>query len=313
MGSFFSSILERLQEVFNPETMGNTLAQFLANSIVALLTFGAFYFFWRLINRFVGSLLERTKVDKTAARFVQTALKYSVLIIGVVTALSAIGVDTASVIASLGIAGLTIGFAARDALSNIISGLFIFWDRPFVLGDLIEVNDHYGRVDDITLRSTRVVTVDGKMLAIPNSVMVNTTVASYTNFPNLRLDVEVTVGVAENIGRVRRLLLDLVENDPDYLATPSPQVVVTQLNDYNVVLELRVWLKDERQHIPKRFSLREAMYHVLNEAGVDMPFETLQLTPLEIKAGAEIATFGVGSMISEMPKDEESLNPEEEL
>ena len=100
-----------------------------------------------------------------------TAVKYTVLTVGVVSALGQVGINTGSLLASLGIAGLTIGFAARDALSNIISGIFIFWDRPFVIGDLIEVNSQYGRVDRITLRSTRVVTVDGRMLAIPNAAM----------------------------------------------------------------------------------------------------------------------------------------------
>jgi small conductance mechanosensitive channel len=83
-------------------------------------------------------------------------------------------------LASLGIAGLTLGFAAKDTLSNVISGLFIFWDRPFVVGDLIEMDGKYGRVEDITLRSTRVVTPDGKMLAIPNSAIVNSSVWSRT-------------------------------------------------------------------------------------------------------------------------------------
>ena len=87
----------------------------------------------------------------------------------------------------------------------MISGLFIFWDRPFVIGDFVEVGGQYGRVESITMRSTRVVTSDGRMLAVPNSLVVNTTLASYTNFPHLRLDVSFTVGVTENLQRVRGL------------------------------------------------------------------------------------------------------------
>ncbi len=104
----------------------------------------------------------------------------------------------------------------------MISGVFIFWDRPFVIGDLVEVDGHYGKVEDITMRSTRVVTPDGKMLAIPNSTIVNTTVASYTNFPHLRLDVGVTIGVNEDIGRVRPILLSAAGSDNDFLAEPAP-------------------------------------------------------------------------------------------
>ena len=283
MKNFLNGILTRLQESFNPEILGQTIAQILASLIVALLIFAVFYFVWRLLNRMFEPIIRRTQLDATTASFVKTVLKYVILAVGVVQALNAAGIDTAAVIASLGIAGLTIGFAARDALSNIISGVFIFWDRPFVIGDLIEVDDYYGKVEAITLRSTRVVTVDGKMLAIPNSVMIDRTVASYTNFPHLRLDVEVTIGVAEDIRRVREILLQLVQNNANYLSDPIPQVVVTNLGDYNITLELRAWLKDERHHREHRSALREAMYHTLTQAGVDMPFETIQLAPVELR------------------------------
>lgn len=282
MDTFLSGIAERLRTIFDPEILGASSAELFANLIVGLATFAAFYLLWRLLDLIARPLL-RKRLDATTRVFVERMIKIVVLTFGLVQALASVGIETGAVIASLGIAGLTIGFAAQDALSNLISGILIFWDRPFVIGDLIEVEDHYGKVDKITLRSTRVVTVDGKMLAIPNSTMVNSTVASYTNFPNLRLGVEVTIAVTENIDRVREILLDLVRNNLDYLAEPAPQVVVTQLNDYNVALELRAWLKNERQHIPKRFALREAIFETLTAAGVDMPFETLQLTPLEIR------------------------------
>ena len=185
--------------------------------------------------------------------------------------------------ASLGIAGLTIGFAAKDALSNLISGLLIFIYQPFLIGDLIDVDDQYGRVDKITLRSTRVITVDGKMLAVPNTEIINKTVASYTKFPHLRLDIPVTIGLSENMDRVRQLLMDLVERDDDFLTEPRPRMAVTQLNDYNVAIELQAWLRDERTHVEKRFHLRERVFSTLTEAGVDMPLETIQLAAMDVK------------------------------
>jgi small conductance mechanosensitive channel len=179
--------------------------------------------------------------------------------------------------------GVAVGFAARDAFSNLISGLLIFLDRPFVIGDLVEIGGEYGQVTQITLRSTRIVTSTGKMLAVPNADVINKVVASYTNFPHLRLDVPITIGVGEDIQRARRLLLSVVKNDADYLKDPSPEVVVSQLNDYNLELTLRVWLDDERDHVPKRFALREKMYEALRAAGVSMPYETLQLMPLKVE------------------------------
>ncbi len=170
----------------------------------------------------------------------------------------------------------------------MISGIFIFWDRPFVIGDLVEVGGEYGRVDDITMRSTRVVTPDGRMLAVPNSTVVNTTVASYTNFPHLRLDVSFAVAVDENLQKVRDVALAVCRGDDGLMAEPLPQVVVTALNDYNVAMELRVWLADEKKHVAARHALRERLFEALRAASVDMPFETLALAPLEVRGASAV-------------------------
>ena len=281
------SIADRLAELFSPERLLRYLADdLLPDLLVAVLTFAAFYLLWRLLRRAANGVLARTALDTTARRFVETVLKYVILTVGGVTALGQLGVNTGSMLASLGVAGLTIGFAAKDALSNIISGIFIFWDRPFVIGDHIEIGGQYGTVEAITMRSTRVVTPDGRMLAIPNTEIVNSIVASYTNFPHLRLDVGVTVAVTENLGRIRELLLGLVRDPPCYLKDPAPRLVVTELNDYNVALELRVWIDDEREHVARRFELREEMFATLTEAGVEMPFQTFTLTPVTVNRGS---------------------------
>jgi small conductance mechanosensitive channel len=276
MLDFLIAMRTRLAETFDPEAASVTVSTWSQNLLLALLTFLVYYVLWRVTRVLMVPLLRGLDVDETGRSFFQTVTKVVILTIGVVAALSQLGVNTASLLASLGVAGLTIGFAARDALSNIISGVFIFWDRPFVLDDLIEIDGKYGRVDRITLRSTRVVTVEGKMLAIPNAEVVNRTVASYTNFPHLRIDIPLTVGVGEDLGRARKILLDLVREDDDFMAQPPPEVVVTQINDYNVLLTLQAWLRDERRHIPKRFDLRERAFDALRSAEVDMPFETIR-------------------------------------
>jgi len=282
MSELINVILERLQTLFNPETLGTQLVDFIIDLVVALITFAAFYLVWVIVRHLLKRFLPKSRFDKTSQAFIKTIFQYTILLLGLVNALSVMGVDTAGLLASLGIVGITIGFAARDAFSNLISGILIFLDRPFVIGDLVEVGDNYGRVAQITLRSTRIITGDGKMLAVPNAEIINKTVTSYTNFPHLRLDVEVTVGVNENIDQVRQILFEVIQNDPDYLQEPPARVVITRLNDYNVALELQAWIKDERIHIEKRFELREKIFNALTEKQIEMPFETLQLTPLTI-------------------------------
>ena len=273
----------KLQEALGATGMVDKIVTWIPNLLSAFVIMALFWGVWRASRRAADLVIRGAELDPTAADFIQTVLKYVLLTIGVVTALGKVGIDTASILTSLGVAGLTIGFAAKDALSNMISGIFIFWDRPFVIGDFVEIGGQYGRVESITMRSTRVVTPDGRMLAVPNSTVVNTTVASYTNFPHLRLDVSFTVGVTEDLQRVREAALAVCRDNEQFMREPPPEVVVTALNDYNIAMELRVWLRDEKRHVAARHSLREKLFEELRSADVEMPFETFALAPVELR------------------------------
>lgn len=268
-------LLDEIFLEFSAKQIARSIAEWIPNVVGAVLVFVLYFAIWRASRALVNALMQRAGVDATAQNFIRLVLRYTLLGIGVVSALGKMGVNTSSVLASLGVAGLTIGFAAKDALSNMNSGIFIFWDRPFVLGDLVEIDGHYGRVENITLRSTRVVTVDGRMLAVPNSKVIDSTIVSYTNFPHLRLEVDFTIGVNEDLKRVRKIALELCGDSQAFLQTPTPEFVITGLNDYNVAAQLRVWIKDETTHVRARLALREALFEALREQKVDMPFETI--------------------------------------
>lgn len=283
MGEFFTNVFVRFQEVFDPKLVGEQIAGSLVNFIVAVLTFVAFYLGWLIVQLLLKTVLRSAKMDQTSQAFLQTVVKYAIILAGIVNSLAVLGVDMTGLLASLGIMGITVGFAAKDAFSNLISGILIYIDRPFVIGDLVEVGEFYGRVDQIKLRSTRIITSDGKMLAVPNTEIINKTVTSYTNFPNLRLDIAVAIGVNEDIRKAREVLLSTIQGDSAYMDAPPARVVVTQLNDYNTSLELQAWIKDERRHVEKRSELREKIFNAMNAAKIDMPFETIQLMPINVK------------------------------
>lgn len=282
MQTFFENVLTRLQEVVDPATLGDKFAETLVDISVVLIILVIFYILWRLVRLVLRTSLKRTPLDQTAESMIQKVVQYFILGAGVVVALGAAGTQISTLLASVGVVGLTLGFAAKDALSNLIAGFLIFIDRPFVIGDLVEISGHYGQVEEIKLRSTRIVTSNGLMLTIPNTEVINEIVASYTNYPHLRLDVKVTIAVDEDIQKVRKILLGLVEGDDRYMTSPAPRVLVTELNDYNVAMELQAWIENERTHVPMRSELRERAYNALIDAGVDMPFETLRLTPIRI-------------------------------
>lgn len=285
MQSTLQTISDRLYSAFSIGTLTEKLAAGLVNLLVASVVFAAFWLLWLILRSVIATAFKRANSDATTTSFMLTALKFALLTIGAVTALDSAGIKTSAVLTSLGIVGLTVGFAAKDALSNLISGVLIFLDRPFVIDDLVEIDGRYGRVHRITLRSTRIITNDGKMLAVPNTEIINRIVTSYTNYPNLRLDIAVNIGVHENIARVREILLGLIQDQAVFMQTPAPRVVVLALNDYNIALELQAWVYKEREHVEHRYALREAIFNALNDAGVEMPLETLQLAPFQVQSG----------------------------
>lgn len=286
MSELLNAILEQLQTALRPDTLGTRAAELFTDVAAGLIVFALYVVLWLIVRTLMKPVMRRSPFDETSNVFIMAIIKYGLLVIGVVSALAAAGVNTAALLASLGIAGFTIGFAAKDAFSNLISGFLIYLDRPFVIGDLVEIENNYGTVDQITLRSTRIITSDGKMLAVPNADIINKTVASYTNFPHLRLDIEAMVGVDEDLNRVRQVLLAQVVQDHSFLQEPPPRVIVTQLNDYNVAVELQVWLENEREHGDQGPALRESVFDALRAAGVEMPYETLQLMPIEVHGTA---------------------------
>ncbi len=278
------TLTERLAAAFDPDPLVEAVSLWLPNLLAALVTIVGFTLVGRILQAALTALSHRTHMDPTVLSLLRASTRLALLVLAAVTVLSQLGIDVTGLVAGLGVAGLTVGFAARDTLSNIISGVFIFWDRPFVIGDLVEVDGNYGRVDAITLRSTRIVTVDGRMLAFPNTTVANTMVASYTNFPHLRIDVDVTVDVNSDIGQCRRVMLQQVRDRAVWMDDPAPVVAVTELGDYFVRLELRAWLHDERSHIDRRVELRENIFEAFRREGIDMPYETIELRPVVMRS-----------------------------
>ncbi|MEZ5428291.1 MAG: mechanosensitive ion channel family protein [Pyrinomonadaceae bacterium] len=270
-------VLERLKAYFDPAVIAAKTMVILENVVIAAIILLAFYILYRILRGVLVRIITRFELEKTFVSFLFLTLKYTIFIFAAVTTLDQIGLNITSLLAGLGIAGLALGFAAKDTLSNIVAGIFIFWDRPFYIGDLVEIEGEYGEVQDITLRTTRIVTPDGRMISIPNQNIAANKITSYTMFPHLRLDVEVTIGVEEKIAGAREKILEIVRDDPRFLKTPEPVVLVQELGNYYTKLELRVWLEDTKQHINVRAELREKIKDALDAAGVEMPFETLEI------------------------------------
>jgi len=177
-------------------TFGGALLDFtIAHIVPALVVAVVFYVVYRVLNKVLGNALTRShRVSAGVRQLALKALRLGLFSFAAITALGQLGVNVTALIAGLGIAGIAFGFAARDTLENLIAGITILVDAPFQVGDNIEVQDTFGTVEEITLRSTRVRTLDNEIAILPNAKMITEKIINHTMLDTLR--VRILFGIA---------------------------------------------------------------------------------------------------------------------
>jgi small conductance mechanosensitive channel len=198
--------------------------------------------------------------------------------------LDQLGVNVAVLVGGLGIAGIVAGFAARDSLENFIAGVTVLVDKPFRVGDYIEIDDQYGQVDEITLRSTRLRTVRNRIMVLPNTHMITQQLMNHTMRNVLRIDIPFGIAYKERPDEAREVLLPVVEDDDRILSNPSPSVVVTEMSDSSVDMTLRFFIRTPSEEVPIRWEYTENVRETLREADIEIPFPHRQLFLDEAKA-----------------------------
>lgn len=262
------------------------LVQFVLDGLVpAFFALLFFYVVYAVTSRILHGVLGRGKRIKQGVRqLVMRAYRVVLFSFGTIIILDQLGMNVGALIAGLGIAGIALGFAARDTLENFISGITILLDQPFRVGDNVRVEDTFGTVQEITLRSTRIRTLNNEMAVFPNAQMIQQKVINHSLLGVLRIVIPFGIAYKEYPQQAREVVLKATEGDarlhPDY----PPSVVVTQLNDSSVDMELRLFLKDPLLEVPVRFEYIEKVREALRAADIEIPFPHLQLFLDEAKA-----------------------------
>jgi len=258
---------------------------FLERGLKALAAFLLLYVLYRLLATGLFRVLDRSEGIEPGLQSVllKTFRVVTLLFIGVIV-LDQLGLNVTVLIGGLSIAGVIAGFAARDSLENFISGITILVDKPFQVGDYIEIEDEYGQVDEITLRSTRIRTVQNEIIVLPNLQMITQRVINHTKRNVLRVDVDFGIAYKEYPEEAREVLLPLTEDDDRIFSEPSPTVVVTGMNDSSVDMALRFYIRDPSQEVPIRWEYTEKVREALREADIEIPFPHRQLFLDEAKA-----------------------------
>jgi small-conductance mechanosensitive channel len=184
-------------------------------------------------------------------------------------------------IATVSAAGtLAIGFALKDVISNFVSGVFLFVDRPFKIGDWIEWDDRKGEVEDISLRVTRIRTFNNELLTVPNRKLANQTVKNPVDGDKLRMSIQFGIGYEDDIEEATEIIIEEAEIHEGILTNPEPSVRLVNLGDSDVVLQSRVWIDDPTRsdYVRVKGSYVKSVKERFDEEGIDMPYPHRELS-----------------------------------
>lgn len=207
---------------------------------VVLLIVGWLVIGW--LRKLLVKILSR-RMDIASSQFLGQISRALLLIILFIAVLSQLGMNTTSLLAALGAAGLAIGLALKDSLQNLASGFLLVALKPFKRGDFIEGAGTSGSVDRLTLSHTYLKTPDNKVVMIPNSSLIHSNLINYSKEPKRRLDIFVGVSYDDDVRKVKDLLLQLAKADGRCLTETAPLVAILNFGDSSVDFTLRVWVK----------------------------------------------------------------------
>ncbi len=281
------AIQGRWAEVFEDASrqLSEAWADMVPRLIAALFVLVLFYAAYRLLRVVLHRVFQRSsRVDSALESLLMKTLRIVAVAFIVISVLGQFGINVTALLAGLSIVGLAVGLAAKDTLENFISGITIFVDRPFRVGDSIEIEGIYGFVEEISMRSTRIRTLNNEMLVMPNLMMINQKLLNHTMHGTLRVQIPFGIAYKEFPQEARDVVLKCAEGDERLSSEYPPRVAVTELNNSSVDMVLFLYLKDPRLEVPVKLDYVERVREALREAEIEIPFPHLQLFVDEAKA-----------------------------
>jgi len=257
--------------------LNNVVFSNIPKLIVALLVLFIGLKLIKLLNKIMTKSYQRHKVEPSLRQFLNSLIDATLKILLVLTVMNIIGIQMTSFVAIIGAAGLAVGMALQGTLQNFAGGVIILLLKPFKVGDYIEQGSYAGTVKTIRIFSTSLSTVDNLTIIVPNTELATKSLVNYSNMPARRVIVKVGIAYGESIEKARKVLLATVAKQPTLLHEPAePSVVVTSLADSSVNLSLVLWVEPQN-YFPTLYALNQSVYEAFNEAGVEIPFNQLDV------------------------------------
>ncbi|MDR2624462.1 MAG: mechanosensitive ion channel family protein [Methanobrevibacter sp.] len=198
----------------------------------------------RLTSFIVNKATKKFDLELTVSYLIRDSFKYLIYICAVTIQLEICGVDVTGIVWSLGIVGISLGFAGRDMISNFISGIFILSDKTIKVGEVVEVDDVYGKVHKVGFRTTTLVTFDNSLITIPNSVFSSNPYVNHTYLDEHRIDLDILIPYKVDLIEWRNGLNKRISHINWVLNDPTPKVFVKEFNEEGVKVKVIIWAKD---------------------------------------------------------------------
>lgn len=225
----------------------------------------------KILIKVISTALERSNTEDTVRIFVTNLLNTLLMIVVFIAAINQLGIQTTSIIAVLGAAGLAIGLALQGSLSNFAAGILIVIYRPYKVGDYIQADNHLGTVDDIQIFSTVLKTPDNKLVIVPNGSIMNGSIVNFSNQDKRRVDIMASCSYEDDIDKVKSVLADILSKDDRILNEPKPRIAVSELADSSVNFIVRPWVKNS-DYIDVYYSLLEEIKKRFDQEGIAIPY-----------------------------------------
>lgn len=244
--------------------------------IAAILIFVIGKMIIKKITAISKNMMTKAKIDQTLVEFLESIVYFILLIVVILASLSTLGINTTSFLAIFGAAGLAVGLALKDSLSNIGAAVLIIIFRPFKVGDVIETTGTTGTVKDINLFSTVIEPVDKRIVIIPNSSVIGGNITNFSQRQERRVEHVFGIGYDDDLKLAKETLMQIIKDDTRVLEDPAPLVAVGELGDNSVNFTFRAWVKAD-DFWDVHFDMLEKVKLTFDEKGISIPYPQMDI------------------------------------
>ncbi len=258
----------------------------LARLVLAIAIFVVGRWLANLIKRLVKRIMTRAQVEPTLMVFATNILFYCIMTFVAIAALGQLGIETTSLVAAIGAAGLAIGLALQGSLTNFAAGIIVIIFRPLQVGDWIEVEGYSGHVVDIQLLSTVIETLNHRTVVMPNGKLTSNSLVNYSTSGRLRLDLVIGVDYATDIDRVKQILMEVLTGHEQVLKEPQPTVGLLEMADSSLNFAVRPWVAP-KDYLRLEMAIQELIKKRFDAEGITIPFPQRDVHLIQPGAGAQ--------------------------